>query len=464
MLESRAMTMPVASQIGLPKALRLRDLILLKVAAILNISLVPPVAGFGLASLALWMLAFLAFLVPEMIAVVALARRYPGEGGVYLWARRQFGEAHGFLSGWCYWTNNLFYIPMQLVYIAGVAAYASDAPADLLANKWFVSLMAFGCLGVMTIANIRGLGVGKWVQNAGAVGAALTVGLVVLAGARALSAGAGPPPAVSGSGWEMLSGFSVMCFAFVGIELASTMGDEIEAPERNLPRAVVAAGLITLVCYLAVTASLVVLLPPQEIGAVQGVMQAIVTGAAQTGTAWLVAPLAILLAISIAGAASAWFAGSARVPFVAGLDRALPAPLGRVHHRWRSPYMALLVSAIVSAGFIGLALAGSTVAEAYQVLLRAAVVIQLVPFLYLFAGLMRLEAAPAWARAAGVVGLGTSAFGIVTAFIPASEVTSVAVFELKMLAGVVVPVGVGWALFRRAVGQSDAASTSAATR
>ncbi|MGH9315320.1 MAG: APC family permease [Vicinamibacterales bacterium] len=458
------MTLPVAGRPGLPKALRLRDLILLKVAAILNISLVPLVAGFGLASLALWVLAFLAFLVPEMVAVVALARRYPGEGGVYLWARRQFGEAHGFLSGWCYWTNNLFYVPMQLVYIAGVAAYASEAPADLLAEKWFVSLVAFGCLGVMTIANIRGLGVGKWVQNAGAVGAALTAGLVVLAGGRALSAGAGPPPAIAGSGWEMLSGFSVMCFAFVGIELASTMGDEIEAPERNLPRAVVAAGVITLVGYVAVTASLVVLVPPEDIGAVQGVMQAIVAGAERTGTTWLVAPLAILLAIAIAGGASAWFAGSARVPFVAGLDRALPASLGRVHHRWRSPHVALLVSAIVSAGFVGLALAGSTVAEAYQVLLRAAVVIQLVPFLYLFAGLMRLEAAPPWARVAGLVGLATSAFGIVTAFIPPSEGTSVLVFELKMLAGVVVPVGVGWMLFRRAGRQAGAASTSAATR
>jgi amino acid transporter len=443
------MTRTEAGRPVLPKALRLRDLILLKVVAILNISLVPPVASFGLASLALWVLAFLAFLVPEMIAVVALARRYPGEGGVYLWARRQFGDTHGFLSGWCYWTNNLFYIPMQLVYIAGVAAYASDAPADLLAEKWFVSLVAFGCLAVMTIANIRGMGVGKWVQNVGAIGGALTAGLVVLAAARALSAGAAPPPAASGSGWEMLSGFSVMCFAFVGIELASTMGDEIEAPERNLPRAVVAAGVMTLIGYMAVTAGLIVLVPPEAIGAVQGVMQAIVAGAERAGTTWLVAPLAVLLAISIAGGASAWFAGSARIPFVAGLDRALPASLGRVHHRWRSPHVALLVSAIVSAGFVGLALAGSTVAEAYQVLLRAAVVIQLIPFLYLFAGLMRLEQARASARFAGLVGLATSALGIVTAFIPSPDVASVAIFELKMLAGVIVPVGVGLGLFRR---------------
>jgi glutamate:GABA antiporter len=458
------MTLPVAGRPALPKALRLPDLILLKVVAILNISLVPPVAGFGLAALPLWLLAFLVFLVPEMIAVIALSRRYPGEGGVYMWARRQFGEAHGFLSGWCYWTNNLFYIPMQLVYIAGVAAYASDAPADLLAEKWFVSLVAFGCLAVMTIANTRGLAVGKWVQNAGAIGAGLTVSLVLLAAWYARSSGATPPPLASGSAWDMLSGFSIMCFAFVGIELASTMGEEIEAPDRNLPRAILAAGVIALAGYIAITAALIVLVPPEEIGAVQGVMQAIVAGAERGRATWLIAPLAVLLAISIAGGASAWFAGSARVPFVAGLDRALPASLGRVHPRWRSPHVALLVSALVSAAFVALALAGSTVAEAYQVLLRAAVVIQLIPFLYLFAGLMRLEPARAPARVAGFVGLATSAFGIVTAFIPSSQVTSVLVFELKMLAGVIAPIGVGWVLFTRAGRQTGAASTSAATR
>jgi len=39
-------------------------------------------------------------------------------------ARTEFGEVHGFLSGWCYWTNNLFYVPVLLVYMAGILAFA----------------------------------------------------------------------------------------------------------------------------------------------------------------------------------------------------------------------------------------------------------------------------------------------------------------------------------------------------
>ena len=107
------------------------------------------------------------------------------------------------------------------------------------------------------------------------------------------------------------------------------------------------------------------------------------------------------MALSIGGAASAWFAGPARIPFVAGLDRALPPALGRVHPRWGSPHVALFTCALLSAGLTALSLAGSTVAEAYQVLLEASVVINLVPFVYMFLALVTLDTARPFERVAG---------------------------------------------------------------
>ena len=87
---------------SIPRTLGRWDLVLLKIVAVVNINNVPAVAVYGRKSLALWVLAFVCFFVPEAIAVVTLSRRYPGEGGIYLWTRRVFGDAHGFLSGWCY--------------------------------------------------------------------------------------------------------------------------------------------------------------------------------------------------------------------------------------------------------------------------------------------------------------------------------------------------------------------------
>ena len=95
-----------------------------------------------------------------------------------------------------------------------------------------------------------------------------------------------------------------------------------------MPRSVVITGVIALLAYLLVADALLVLVPPGELGAIQGVMQAVHQGADAAGAAWLVAPIAVVMAISIGGSASAWFAGPARIPFVAGLDHALPRGAG----------------------------------------------------------------------------------------------------------------------------------------
>jgi amino acid transporter len=435
----------------LPRALGLRDLVLLKVVAIINVSLLPPVAGYGRVTLLLWVAAFLLFFVPEAVAVLTLSRRFPGEGGLYLWTRMQFGPLHGFLSGWCYWIGNLLYFPMQLVYLAGILAFTGGSEwAGLVDEKWFVSTVAFGWLALATGANVLGLRVGKWLPNAGAVGTAITVALIVGAGASAALTGrAEAVPFATTRGWELASSLTVMSFAFMGLELASTMGDEIRHPARDLPRAALVAGAATLAAYLAVTWSLQALLPASGIGAIQGIVQAVDIGMRRVGLDVLLGPLALVMALSIGGGLAAWYAGSTRVPFVAGFDHALPAALGRVHPRWGSPHVALMVQGVLSATLIVVTLAGSTVAEAYQIFLKASAITTLLPFCYMFLGLARLEGARVWQRVAGTVGLVVSAVGGLAAFVPTPDVEDVVVFELKLVTGALGPMAVGLWLFVR---------------
>jgi len=448
-----------ADRAAVSRALGRWDLVLLKIVAIVNVNNVPPTAVYGRVSLVLWPLAFVVFFVPEAVAVLALSRRYPGEGGVYLWTRREFGEAHGFLSGWCYWTNNLFYVPVLLVYMAGIFAFSGGAgTAALVEQKAFVAPVAFGWLALITILNVRGLGVGKWVQNIGGVGTALTVLLVLVAAGVTWAHGhAAVPPAVTGLGWELAANFSVMCYAFIGIELASTMGDEIRNPARDLRPAILIAGGVALASYVLVTAAVQALVPIGQLGAIQGIMQAVSSSATDSGLTWIVAPIAVLMGLSIGGATSAWFAGSSRIPFVAGLTSALPPVLGRVHPRWHSPYVALITCAVLASVLTLMSLVGSTVGEAFQILLKASIVIQLVPFVYLFLALARLGGVGLWARGAGWVGLAATVFGMIAAFIPTADVADPMIFEAKMVAGVSVPTGIGWYLFRRAGRKAAAA-------
>src|ERR1700761_828296 len=160
-----------ANPTNLKRVLGRWDLVLLFVVAVFNLNVVPSIAANGGVTVWLWLIALLLFFWPQGIAVIELAQRYPGEGGVYLWAKEVFGDFHGFLSGWCYWTNNMLYVPTVMLYFVGVSVFAlGPRHADLADNKMFAMVASFGLLTLLTVLNIVGLGIGKWLNNLGAIG------------------------------------------------------------------------------------------------------------------------------------------------------------------------------------------------------------------------------------------------------------------------------------------------------
>src|SRR5579863_9352321 len=163
------------------------DLILLFVVAVFNLNVVPSIAANGGFTVWLWIAALLLFFLPQGVAVIELAHRYPGEGGVYLWAKEVFGDFHGFLSGWCYWTNNMMYVPTVMLYFVGVSVFVlGPRHAALADNKAFTVTASLLLLTVIVALNIRGLGVGKWINNVGSIGtgvaAATLIGLGLVVG------------------------------------------------------------------------------------------------------------------------------------------------------------------------------------------------------------------------------------------------------------------------------------------
>src|SRR5205823_4847712 len=207
------------------------------------------------------------------------APRYPGEGGVYLWAKRVFGDFHGFLSGWCYWTNNIFYVPTVLLYFVGISVYVAGPRARTLADNHLFALGASIVLLVLLAAlNVRGLGVGKWINNLGGIGTAITaimligLGLVVLF--RFGTTMTAADFRITGD-LRLIGSFGIICFGLVGLELASIMGDEIQDPGRTLPGAVGWGGLVSGILYVGATLTLLLAVSKQDIGVLQGVVQAV---------------------------------------------------------------------------------------------------------------------------------------------------------------------------------------------
>ncbi|MGC2257755.1 MAG: APC family permease [Candidatus Sulfotelmatobacter sp.] len=464
-----------ATQAHLIRALGRRDLVLLFVVAVFNLNVVPSIAANGGVTIWLWVISLLLFFWPQGIAVIELAHRYPGEGGVYLWAKEVFGDFHGFLSGWCYWTNNMLYVPTVMLYFVGVSVYVlGPTHLGLAENKVFASTTSLILLALLTLLNIVGLGVGKWINNLGAIGtfiaAAVLIGLGIVIWSRFGTTITVADFKIPADPRFVLNSFGVSCFGLVGLELASVMGDEIQDPRRTLPGAVAWGGVISGVLYVGATLTLLIAVG-KNVNVLQGIVQAVSHMAASLGLGWIIIPFALMLSLSIAGIGSAWMGGSARIPFVAGLDSYMPSWLGKIHPRYATPYAALIVQGIVSAllvlgnfygwwfwdklmGAVGLLprlyLSPAGAGEVFQKLLSLAVVLQLVPFLYMFGALIRFalkESAPQgqYSRAtmflAGTSGLFTTALGIALVFFPAQQITSLWSYELWMFGGTLFFVG-----------------------
>src|ERR1700744_794276 len=344
----------VGKKTGLARVLGRRDLVLLFVVAVANLNLIPAVSASGPVTLWLWLIALACFFWPQGAAVTELSQKWPGEGGIYLWAKRSFGEEHGFFAGWCYWLSNVFYLPTVVLSCVGVGVYVFGPRVQKLADSpAFTASMAIGLLLFLLILNIRGLELGKWINNLGGAGTIGGAAVVVLLAALTLhhhqSAFHRADLRPQFHDWRLLAAFGTICYSLVGLDLASIMGDEIREPKRNLPVAIFFGGVAAAAIYLGTTVAMLIALPHEQIGILSGILQAINVMSVRNGLFFIVAPLAFLECLAILGTASAWFSGAGRLPFVAGIDRYLPAAVGKVHPRYRPPYVSLIIYAALSA-------------------------------------------------------------------------------------------------------------------
>jgi amino acid transporter len=139
------MTQTTRDGAGFIKALGLRDVILMNVVAVVGMRWIARGARTGPESVPLWILAWIAFLVPHAVAISSLARKYPEQGGIYAWTRRAFGPGHGFVCGWFLWVNNLFYFPSLMLFgAANFAAIGGASWQSLGSSRWFSVVFVLG--------------------------------------------------------------------------------------------------------------------------------------------------------------------------------------------------------------------------------------------------------------------------------------------------------------------------------
>jgi amino acid transporter len=244
--------------------------------------------------------------------------------------------------------------------------------------------------------------------------------------------------------WSNLNFWSQIAFAMVGLELAPILGGEIQNAAKTIPRAAWISGLLCAAFYMAGTAAMLALLPPSRINPMTGLAQAGDVAGVRFGATWLSPCFALLITVGVLGQLNSFIAGNSRLPFAMGLDHYLPSAFAKVHPRWRTPYVSILMQGIFSSIFLVLAELGENLRAAYQIMVDMTVIVTLIPFVYIFASGMKFGQ-----RWAGTTGAIVSAIAIVLSAIPPPGVASVWLFELKVVGGTLLLVLAGRVIFAR---------------
>ncbi len=463
---------------NLPRVMGFADLLMLYVVTGISLRWLATAAHAGPSAIVVWLGAWLLFYVPLALSVIELASRYPQEGGLYVWSKKAFGDFSGYISAWTYWTSNLPYFPAILYFAAGNVLYVGGERWMYLSNRpsyyvWF----SLAALALTTLLHLLGLNLGKWLHNVGAFGMWIPALIVIVMGlvgwhrfgsANQFTVASFVPSAHL----KDMIFWASLAFAFGGCETASFMGEEVKNPRRNMPRALILAGLIIAFCYIAGTVAVLLALPVGGISDLQGLIDAIRSTSDRLGWVAVVPISAALIAISNLGAAGAFLAATARLPFVVGIDRYLPAAFGNLHRRWGTPYVALITQAVCAAAFILLGQAGTSVKGAYDVLVSMGIITYFIPYLFVFASMFRLQWEPADPNVIRVpfgkpvailiscVGFLTTLFTIGLSLVPGPEEPNKLLAAIKVIGLTAVLLGAGALLYcsaKRKAARSTAA-------
>lgn len=404
----------------LHRSMGLADVALFFIIASTNLQWVAASAAAGPSALFAWFAGCIALFAPLCIVVVYLTRRYPREGGMYVWATHAFGPYAGFITAWSYWFSTLPYFPGLLYFTAGAALYATatrTAPPI-----YFITFAGAGML-IGTLLNVLGLQTGKQLVNIAALARGAAVALLVIFGAL----------------WWQRYGFatqldlhalrptfdlkeivflSIIALAFVGPESLPFMAEEVHDPQRSIPRGLSLAAPAIVGIYVFGTLGLFALIRPANVDSLYGVVQGFSAAASHFGGRALLVIAVVLVVVSCLGSLTAWIGSNARLPFVAGIDAYLPAAFARLHPRWKSPVTSLYVQCAVALVLIVLGQSGTSVKGAYDILISCTILATMVPFVLMFASAIKLSAGNAVIVSAGAVGLLTSAAALVIAAIP----------------------------------------------
>jgi len=295
---------------------------------------VPTVGGIFL----VWGVAGLLTMAGSLVCA-ELASAYPRSGGVYVFLRESFGAPIGFLWGWAmFWTMHAGIIAAIAVVFANYAA-------------WFVPaidqrLVAVSVILVLSAINYVGVRQGATLQALFTAGKLLAI-LAIIAVGFTLGPTDPLPPASPVTESVSVGTFALALvaglFAFGGWHMVTYGAEETHDPERTLPRALIIGVLVVTVCYMALNAVYLYVLPLATVATSERIAADAADAVLGSGGG---AMMSALVMFSTFGALAGIVLLGPRVYYAMARDGQVFSWLGAVHPTFRTPHHAIIAQAI----------------------------------------------------------------------------------------------------------------------
>lgn len=372
------------------------------VLAMFNVSLMaslrnlPLVAELGFSSIFFFITVAFGFLIPAALVSAELATGWPKSGGIYIWVREAFGDKWGFFAIWMQWIHNVTWFPAILSFVAATLAYVFNP--DLADNRLFLFSVIVVSFWGMTILNYYGIRTSSLFSTIGVIIGTIIPGLLIIFLGITWVTGGNPiqmdlihepliPNLRDPNNLVFLGG---LFLAFAGLEVSASYAGEVKNPQKNYPRAIIIAALITFFLFLLGSLSISAVVPKDKISLVSGLMEAFRLFLTNYHLAWLVPILAILLIFGAIAETNSWIIGPVKALYTTSTHGNLPPFFQKLNHYNMPTNLLIFQACIVTiAGVVLLFMPNAS--SAYWILTAISAQIYLVMYLVMFAAAIRLR-------------------------------------------------------------------------
>lgn len=433
-------------------------LAMLNVSIMLSLRNLPLVAEFGLSCLFFFFLVAIFFLLPSALVSAELATGWPKSGGVYIWVREALGDRWGFFSIWMQWIHNIAWYPVILSFIATTLAYI--AFPSMINNKYYVLSVILISFWGMTLLNYLGIKISTWFSTVGVIGGTIIPGIFIIAlGISWLAMGRPSQISFSASEWFPTFGhisdfvfLAGLFLAFAGLEVSASLAGEVEKPQKNYPRAIIMAALITFSLLVLGAISISIIVPYKEISLVAGLMEAFETFLPHYHLDGLIPVLGGLLIIGAVAEVNSWMISPIKGLYATSIHGNLPPFFQNLNKRGTPTHLLLFQAIIVSLTAL-VFLFMPTVSSGFWILTALSAQSYLIMYILMFVSAIRLRyTKPHVPRVyripfphkgiwiASCMGIFASIFAIIMGFIPPRqlEITNTIFYVSFLLVGLII--------------------------